>query len=1144
MLGLFKKTSTNFLKFQKRNFNVKSNNYETFVPKELSQFLDTLHRNNADNHENCMELREKNHKENIFCYRDDTKEIRQTEWKANVIPDNLKKRHVELTGPGNDPKMVINAMNSNADCYMLDIEDSMSPSWENVVSAHKNIGLVARGDLIHDTGEKVYKVTNDSPPTLLVRARGLHMFEENVVNNDGQPIQATLFDIGTHLFNNGEFMSKNKLGPYMYIPKLENYEDAIYVNNVISQSEEMLGLEPNSTKVTVLIETFPAIFQTHEIIHALKDRIVGLNCGRWDYIFSMMKSLNTKIEFPDRNTLTMEQPFLGAYVEQIVNTCHERGIHAMGGMSAFIPTKDAQQNNKIIKNILQDKELEIKRGCDGAWVAHPGLISPIKDLFNEKLNADNQIDSFSGSNHLVENSRLRQLNNITQFTQVELENNISVTLQYIAAWLHGNGAVAINNLMEDLATAEISAAQLKNWKEFNTRLNNYNNSNNFNDIFNKTLENQLIKLNQDNQVTYATQNLNTASDILEEYLNSDEKFLQNVACKHLKIKLQFNAHKFDQKTLDLLGGSQKYLSGVGLTKHRGEFLNRYLYEENNEAYKFLGTSNGVSAVNVVAGGRGKVGPYSGGWQANAMKNRLSMNLPDTLHVAVEDVSTCAEEINYHLEKADQVQHINKTNDPEFNDCVNYYDLALLADLEQGWSIPEKTRIAVKKAIQNGVNVIHIEDQGVAKRCGHLGDKELATYEDYAVIMKSANLAAQELLGKEQAEKQWVRFVSRTDAYSAKRIHNSDLLRDPENPEHKFIDWERGASDDGKYLFLKQGTNPETGNRWGLDLSILRSTRIVDDGLASHVWMETPDADLQVAKDYLTTVNKNLSKKGKKAYGLYNHSPSFDWDVKFFAEAEPLTDELCDTLKNETLNYINSMTEPCSPLTMNRFISKSYRDVFEGYVHDFFTKDASKVQGDHLISDKDVQIISQLIIDNMRGEEMWERNVNSLLSEKDNYFSNKLQSLVKDELNNGFNPKEKITEIIVNHRLSKFSTMLASFGFDMHLITLPEFHVTAFNMHKLANKFPEQGINAFVKNTQRPERIYSTTEPTYTYYKHQSATGTGVEAAFNTAVGSADVNTLSDSTEADDLKKRTDDDDTAEEFLIESPFNLLTSSPKK
>ena len=1106
----------------KRCFHVKSSKHTDFVGKELSGFLNRLDVLHSDTHEKCMEKRKTMMKENIFSYRDDTEYIRSGNWRAAKTPDNLKKRHVELTGPGNDPKMVINAMNSDADCYMLDIEDSMSPSWDNVVSAHNNIRPALSGDLICETEKKTYQITNKNPPIMHVRARGLHMFEKNVVNDAGKPIQATMFDIGTHLFNNGNWMIKNGLGPYMYIPKLETYEDALYVNNVITSCENLLGLELNSTKVTVLIETFPAIFQTHEIVCALQDRIVGLNCGRWDYIFSMMKSLNQKIEFPDRNTLNMETPFLKAYVEQIVNTCHTRGIHAMGGMSAFIPSKDPNEYNDILNKITRDKEIEIERGCDGAWVAHPGLIEPIKNLFETRLKADNQVNTFIGDNKVVENSRLRQLDENQVFTLDELTNNVSVTIQYLAAWLHGNGAVAINGLMEDLATAEISAAQLKNWKSFDTSLKSGGRKvEHFSQLFDNVLNNELEKLKVSSEVDYAKHHINTAYFILKDYLENDYDFLQDAACKHFQHEKGFDSFSVDQSTLDLLGGSQKYLSGVELTKHRGNFLNKFLYEENNEAYKFLGTSNGVSAVNVVAGGKGKVGPYSGGWQANAMKNRLNMNLPDTLHVAVEDVSVCAEEMNNHLEKADQVQHINKSNNPEFDNCVNYYDLAMLADLEQGWSIPEKTRIAVKKAIQNGVNVIHIEDQGVAKRCGHLGDKELATYEDYAVIMRSANLAALELLGPEQKEKQWVRFVARTDAYSAKRIHNSEHLKDPNNPEHKFVDWERGASDDGKYLFLKQGTNPETGNRWGLDLSILRSTRIVDDGLASHVWMETPDADLQVAKDYLMTVNDNLSKKGKRAYGLYNHSPSFDWDVKFFAEAEPLAEKICFYVSNEALQYVNSMTEPADFVSMNRLLDFSYRNSVEDIVDNYLKTNGSKVQGDHLFSKENIKLITQHAVDYVKGEKRWKTKLESIKNERDIATGNEINALVNKELTDGFDPMKKITEIIVDQRLTNFSSMLASFGFNMHLITLPEFHVTAYNMHKLAERFPSMGINAFVRDVQRPERIYSTVDPSYTYYKHQSATGTGVEAAFNSAVGSADVNTLSDSTEADDLKRRSE-----------------------
>ena len=428
---------------------------------------------------------------------------------------------------------------------------------------------------------------------------------------------------------------------------------------------------------------------------------------------------------------------------------------------------------------------------------------------------------------------------------------------------------------------------------------------------------------------YANKHFYDAKDILKEYIVGDYKFLPDVGTKYLNMENNFKSITWDKDTYHRISGSKGYLSGIELTKHRGNYLNKFLYEDKNPSYKFLGTSNGVSAVNVVAGGSGKVGPYAGGWQTNAMKNRLGMLLPDTLHVSPEEAANCAEEINNHLHRADAVQHIQKLDNPEMR-TNNYYDLALLADMEQGWNTPEKTRISVIKAIQNGINVIHIEDQGEKKRCGHLGDKELNIYDDYALILRSANLAAQELLGLEQAEKHWVRFVARTDAYSAKRIVNSNKLYDESNPEHKFVDWEKGPTPDGKYLYLKQGINPETGRRWGLDLSIERCARVVDDGLASHVWMETPDADLHVAKDFLINVNKILAKKGKKAYGLYNHSPSFDWDVKFFAEADDLSTKI-----------INQFCKSDTELTLDN-------------LKKFILDNGDHIKGDHLFTNENLK----------------------------------------------------------------------------------------------------------------------------------------------------------------------------------------------
>lgn len=532
-------------------------------------------------------------------------------------------------------------------------------------------------------------------------------------------------------------------------------------------------------------------------------------------------------------------------------------------------------------------------------------------------------------------------------------------------------------------------------------------------------------------------------------------------------------------------------SGVELTKQRGAFLKKYLSE--NSSYGFLGTSNGVSAVNVVAGGGGRVGPYAGGWQSNAMKNRLNMCLPDTLHVAPEDCAECAKEVNEHLYRAHLVQA------EQGLDNVRYEDLAFLADLEQGWNTPEKTRIAVRRCVEAGVNVIHIEDQGDKKRCGHLGDKELNSYDDYAVIMRSANLAAHEMGVQND-----VTFVARTDAYSAKRIHYSEQLRDPDHPEHKFIDWSRGPTLDGKYLYLKEGVNEDSGRKWGLELAIYRGTKVVDDGLASHVWMETPDADLQVAKDFLIGVNANLASKGKIARGLYNHSPSFDWDIKFVAEAKPLAEIIAKDIKSIILGSVD-------PLNVK------INDSLVEAVRRCLAENGKPVQGDNIYCDDTVRNMVPHLIDYALGEQSFfaQFSNDSVVTRAGSYAS-ALHMLRESAV---FRPVDALTDIIVDERLRLFGPMLASFGYNMHLITLPEFHVTAFRMHDLARRFKNSGIEAFVTTTQRPERIRMTEDSTYTYYKHQTATGTGVEAAFNKVVGSSNVNALSASTESDDLKKR-------------------------
>ena len=515
-----------FLKLQfNRHISVLHSTLDTneVLSKSCLEFIHDLHYKCVDDYNACMKLRDFNNKNSHYGFREDTEKIRHSDWAVDKVHFNptLNKRHVEITGPANNKRMVINAFNSTADGYMIDLEDSMAPTWENVINGHTNIYHAVRSNLTdakydnNDNIIKEYTIRNQNIPTIFVRSRGLHMKEYNILDHNSNPIPASIFDIGVHLFNNGTYLYDNNIGPFLYIPKLESYEEALFINKVITQAQNMLGIPHGTTKATVLIETYPAIFQTHEIIYALKDHIAGLNCGRWDYLYSMMKSLKTNDILPDKTMLTMDKPFLKAYVEQIVTSCHKRKIHAMGGMSAFIPANHPDENKIIYKTVEKDKLLEIDRGCDGAWVAHPGLIPVVQTVFQEKLNGDNQIYNFNYFSSLEQwdFTKFSELS-YNKYTYTTLKNNINISMQYIAAWLHGNGAVAINGLMEDLATAEISIHQIRQWyyaKVFD--LDFYE--------LDTLIEEQYKEILQNNQVPYASNHFLDAKAILKEYIYND-----------------------------------------------------------------------------------------------------------------------------------------------------------------------------------------------------------------------------------------------------------------------------------------------------------------------------------------------------------------------------------------------------------------------------------------------------------------------------------------------------------------------------------------------------------------------------------------------------------------------------------------------
>lgn len=392
-------------------------------------------------------------------------------WQAAVTPHDLEKRYVEITGPV-ERKMMINALNSGADVFMADFEDSLSPTWSNVVEGQANLIEAVRKQLVYDSPEgKAYRL-NEKLATLVVRPRGWHLDEKHY-EVDGEPISASLFDFGLYLFHNADELKKRGTGPYFYLPKLENHLEARLWNEVFAFSENYLGHPKGTIKATVLIETILAAFEMEEILYELQGYIVGLNAGRWDYIFSIIKKFAAKhdFNFPDRSAITMTAPFMRAYTTLLVQTCHKRKAHAMGGMAAFIPSrKDRDLNEQALAKVRLDKELEVSEGFDGTWVAHPDLVPVARKIFEEKLNGKNDQKKQLRLNEKITAKDLLDFNIAgAKITPAGVVQNVSVGLQYLESWFRGVGAAGINNLMEDAATAEISRAQLWQWAHHGAR---------------------------------------------------------------------------------------------------------------------------------------------------------------------------------------------------------------------------------------------------------------------------------------------------------------------------------------------------------------------------------------------------------------------------------------------------------------------------------------------------------------------------------------------------------------------------------------------------------------------------------------------------------------------------------------------------
>lgn len=443
------------------------NNYSELLNEAALQFLYELHVRFNSKRLELLQYREEqqhNFDNGIFpSFPEETASIRESDWVAAPIPQDLLDRRVEITGPV-DRKMVINALNSGAKTFMADFEDSNAPSWNNNLNGQQNLLDANKGiiELEDSKRGKFYKL-NDETAVLLVRPRGLHLEERHIMIEDEQ-MSGSLFDFGLYVFHNSTILLEKGSAPYFYLPKLEYYQEACWWNEVFVFAQEYLNIPVGTFKATLLIETITASFQLDEFIYELKDHIVGLNCGRWDYIFSYIKKFRNHKDFivPNRDQVTMTTPFMAAYSNLVIQRCHKRGIHAMGGMAAQIPIKNNISANEVaLEKVRLDKEREAKNGHDGTWVAHPALVKVAMDEFDKYMPTPNQIHNKRTDVQITEKSLIECP--VGTITEAGIRKNINVGILYLEAWLRGYGAVALYNLMEDAATAEISRTQLWQW---------------------------------------------------------------------------------------------------------------------------------------------------------------------------------------------------------------------------------------------------------------------------------------------------------------------------------------------------------------------------------------------------------------------------------------------------------------------------------------------------------------------------------------------------------------------------------------------------------------------------------------------------------------------------------------------------------
>ena len=805
-----------------------------------------------------------------------TAAIRAADWRVPPPPADLVDRRVEITGPV-DRKMIINALNSTADAFMADFEDSCAPTWQAVIQGQVNLRDAVRGTIAWQENGKSYVLATRTA-TLMVRPRGWHLDEAHV-RVDGRPVSAALFDFALYLAHNAEALLAKKSGPYFYLPKLESRLEARLWRQVFAFAERRLGLPQGTIRATVLIETLPAAFEMDEILWELRHHALGLNCGRWDYIFSFIKKLQRSAAhvFPDRAALAMTQHFLRSYSLLLIRTCHRRGAYAMGGMAAQIPVKDdPERNAEAFAKVAADKRREAADGHDGTWVAHPGLVAVARQEFAAA--GKNQLHVLRDDVEVSADDLLRVPDGPK--TEAGLRKNMRVALIYFEAWLRGKGCVPIDGLMEDAATAEIARAQVWQWLRHGAVLDDGRKVDVV--LVLEAIAHELNVIRRElGALAYAQSRFRAARDLVSALIVRDDfvPFATEPAYRELLAAeraagvtnciQEEPAMPIDPSTVPAHASppapdaepspwEERRFRGIvrdytrrDVEKLRGSIRIEYtlaargarrlwdmLHREDFVAA--LGAVTGNQAMQMVRAGLKAI--YVSGWQVAADANAAGQMYPDQSLYPCNSVPLHVRRINQALQRADQIDHM------EGRDEVDWF-APIVADAEAGFGGPLNAFEIMKAMIEAGAAGVHFEDQLASeKKCGHLGGKVLVPTQTFIRTLNAARLAADTMDVP-------TILIARTDAEAATLITS-----DVDERDRPFLTGERTA--EGFYRV-----------RAGLDAAIARGLAYAP--YADMVWCETGEPNLDDARRFAEAIRSVHPDK----LLAYNCSPSFNWKAK-------------------------------------------------------------------------------------------------------------------------------------------------------------------------------------------------------------------------------------------------------------------------